>query len=139
MCAPNGHERVAVFRSAHHRLGQPFAQVCITLRLPVERAPETLHVLSQLANHQIAAVASEVGLVRRVFGPRQQRIGVTPWRKQRTRCVEPVFVGIAEQELAEATHVAILELVLVAHRALAFPIDVRLRNAVDKSKRLHAM
>ena len=64
-------KRVAVLFPAHHRRGQPFAQVCIATGLPVELAPEARHVLAQLAQHEIAAVASEVGLLRRVLGPRQ--------------------------------------------------------------------
>src|SRR5262245_50481717 len=74
-------KRFAIFLSAHHRCGQPLAQVRITARLPVQFAPEALHVLPQLAHHEIAAVASEVGLVWCVLGPPQQSPWVTLWGK----------------------------------------------------------
>src|SRR5262249_39408760 len=116
-------KRFAILPSAHHRRRQPPPQVGITAGLPVELAPEAAHVLPQLAHHEIGAVATEVGPLWCVFGARQQTIWVALWSKQRTRRVEPVFVGIAEEELAETTKVPVFELIPVAHRALALPID----------------
>src|SRR5215475_13946142 len=107
--------------------------------MPVEFAPEAPHVLAQLAQHEIAAVASEVGLFRCVFGPRQQPVRIALRSEQWARRVEPVFVGVTEQELAETGEVVVLEPIVVAERALALPVDLRLREAVGEPERLREL
>src|SRR5437773_54435 len=68
-----GDERRTVHRAADHRFGETLAGCRVAARLRVDELPEALHVLPQLAHHEVTAVAPEVGLVGRIFGARQRR------------------------------------------------------------------
>ena len=126
---------LAVDVAADHRLGQ-----CDRRRIAIARAlqpaPEAAHVLVQLAEHQVAAVAPEVAHRRLVLGGGQRRGAGRACGEQRTIGVEPVLVGIAEQELAGRDQVVEVHVGIGAGRALVLPVDRRLRRAVDETERL---
>ncbi len=130
-------QRRAVPAPSDHGIGQVRALLLVMTRLLVDEPPEAGDVLLQLAEHEIAAVATQVATVRGVQG-RGQALG---------RCIEgrvehgplaeqPILVAIAQQHLAQGQHVAELELVAPIERQLAVPIDLRLADAVREAERL---
>src|SRR5262245_25376539 len=60
------HQRRAIAFPADHRFGQRFHDGRIGARLHFEELPEPMHVLSQVAQDQVCAVAAQVTLARLV-------------------------------------------------------------------------
>jgi hypothetical protein len=67
----------------------------------VDKAPEAVHVLAQLAKDEVAAVAAKVGQLR-IAGPGQDPARIVGRRHRRGLGELPVLVLVAEDELARA-------------------------------------
>jgi hypothetical protein len=127
-------ERLAIEGAADHRDSERFAPCRVAAGPLVQPAQETGHVLLELAYHQVAAVAAEVGLSGRVFGARKQSLRLAGRIEQRAVGIAAVSIWIAEQEFAEAAQVVVFAAGLVARQAPAPPVELGLREAIGKAE-----
>ena len=108
-----------VARAADHRRGQALALA--RHRRPPARSTKRQkprHVLVELAEHEIAAVAAEIAPVGHLLGRRQvERARIAHRVDQRPLRVAPVLVGIAEHDLAERDQVDVVERALGGRQA----------------------
>src|SRR6185369_7738071 len=110
-----------------------------TLRVAIERTPEPGHVLAQLPQDEVAAVAPHIAAAGRVLGARKNSLRVARRLDERAWCVEAIFIWIAEQVFAETAEVEIGLLGQIARRTLAAPIEIGLGDAIDEPEGLDSV
>src|SRR6185436_7650937 len=130
------HERRTFHRSTNHRFRQSFTVFGILSRRVGHVLPEAANVLFQLSHHEIRAVACEIFFLRLVQRGKQFRSAATRRIEQRAISVFVVLIRISEDKLTERNDIAVRKLVAV-DLALPFPIDGRLTDAIDKTKRFN--
>jgi hypothetical protein len=91
-------ERSTVAPASHHRACDPLAHLGVAASLAVDEVPEAVDVLAQLAQDEVAAIATEVGTIGRILGARQSCPGACRI-EQRPVGVAAILVRIAEQVL----------------------------------------
>jgi len=98
--------------------------------------PKQSDILGELTIDQIAAIASEIATVVRTG--RQEVSILLVCRQQWSIGQQPIFVSIPQKQLSQGQQIGIFLISRRSRDARTVPIERRLGNSVDKSKRLMA-
>src|SRR2546429_9209508 len=114
--------------SANHRLRQTNAAVLG--RMLINKTPEAMDILFEMPEHKIAAVASEIALLRKVLGEWKNVLRIEPGIDQRPPCILSIFILIAEQKFAGRDQIAIFEIGPCSGSPYPVPINRRLTDSI---------